>query len=174
MSGRAQHGLSNTIAISLINRFPKKLLTLLEVTVAFTNKYSNTQILCFSPFVVALDLIFQKADILFVNQRVLKERGTPENPIFAFFRSQIHLKIQRMVVYHWIQLFYLATLFLVVQNPDKGSPYLKCVGSIWALPLGEGGAKSCQDGLGHFFLRLPVRHRGEVYKAIWAMPTYTG
>ena len=45
MSGRAQHGLSNTIAISLINRFPKKLLTLLEVTVAFTNKYSNTQIL---------------------------------------------------------------------------------------------------------------------------------
>ena len=45
MSGRAQHGLSNAIAISLINRFPKKLLTLLEVTVAFTNKYSNTQIL---------------------------------------------------------------------------------------------------------------------------------
>ena len=93
---------------------------------------------CFSPFVVGLDLIFQKADILFVNQRVLKERGTPENSIFAFFRSQIHLKIQRIVVYHWIQLFYLATLFLVVQNPDKGSPYLKCVGSIWALPVKRG------------------------------------
>ena len=110
---------------------------------------------CFFPFVVGLDLIFQKADILFVNQKVLKERGTTENSIFAFFRSQIHLKIQRMVVYHWIQLFYLATLFLVVQNPNKESPYLKCVWyNMGIARKARGGVKACQDDLGHFFSRV--------------------
>ena len=67
---------------------------------------------------------------------------------------------------------------------DKGSPFLKCVVSLWALPVWEGGVKACQDGLGHFFpmlpggvracqdglghffLRLPVRKRGEGSKAM--------
>ena len=32
------------------------------------------------------------------------------------------------------------------------------------------GVRACQDGLGHFFPRLPVWHREVVSKAIWAMP----
>ena len=75
----------------------------------------------------------------------------------------------------------------------KGSPFLKCVVLVWALPIRGGGVKACQDSLGHFFPRLPrgVRtcHDGLVLffftfarltdkggrgeggsKAIWAMP----
>ena len=70
----------------------------------------------------------------------------------------------------------------------KGSPFLKCVVSVWALPIRGGGVKACQDSLWHFFPRLPggVRtcHDGLVHffftfarltegggsKAIWAMP----
>ena len=33
----------------------------------------------------------------------------------------------------------------------RGSPFLKCVVSIWELPERGGGVKACQDGLGHFF-----------------------
>ena len=39
---------------------------------------------------------------------------------------------------------------------DKVSSFLKCVVSIWALPVrARGGAKACQDVLGHFFPTLP-------------------
>ena len=34
-----------------------------------------------------------------------------------------------------------------------GSPFLKCVVSIWALQVR--GEEACQDGLGHFFLVCP-------------------
>ena len=41
-----------------------------------------------------------------------------------------------------------------------GRPVLICIVSIWALPVrgggGGGGVRACQDGLGHFFSRLPV------------------
>ena len=33
--------------------------------------------------------------------------------------------------------------------------FLKCVVSIWALPVRGVGVKACQDGLGHFFPALP-------------------
>ena len=43
----------------------------------------------------------------------------------------------------------------------QGSPFLKCVVSIWALPVrrggGGGGCKGLPEWLGHFFFtRLPV------------------
>ena len=74
----------------------------------------------FLPFVVVLDLLFRDADLLFVSPTALKGRGVMrENPFFGFFRSKVHMKLLRMFVYHWSQAFYLMTLFLVVQNPNK-------------------------------------------------------
>ena len=73
----------------------------------------------FLPLVVLLDILFRDADLLLVTPAALKERGSKENPFFGFFRSQIHIKILRMIMYHWSQVFYLITLFLVVQNPNK-------------------------------------------------------
>ena len=73
----------------------------------------------FLPFVVILDTLFRNADILFITPEALRERGDRENPFFGFFRSRIHMKILRMIMYHWSQAVYLVTLFLVVQNPEK-------------------------------------------------------
>ena len=33
----------------------------------------------------------------------------------------------------------------------KASPFLKCVVSVWALPVRGGGGKGLPDGLEHFF-----------------------
>ena len=74
---------------------------------------------CLLPPVVLLDILFRKADLLFVSPKALKERRTKENPFFGFFRSQIHLKMLRLMMHHWSQLFYVITLFLVVQNPNR-------------------------------------------------------
>ena len=49
-------------------------------------------------------------------------------------------------------------LTLEYKTIPKGSSFLKCVVSIWALPVREGGGadvKACQSGLGHFFPMLP-------------------
>ena len=74
---------------------------------------------CLLPPVVLLDIVFRKADLLFVSPKALKERRTKENPFFGFVRSQIHLKMLRLMMHHWSQLFYVITLFLVVQNPNR-------------------------------------------------------
>ena len=42
----------------------------------------------------------------------------------------------------------------------KGSPFLKCVVSIWASPERGVGAKACQDGLEHFFPHICPFDRG--------------
>ena len=73
----------------------------------------------FLPLVVLLDILFRDADILFITPAALEKRGSHDNPFFGFFRSQIHIKMLRMIMYHWSQVFYLITLFLVVQNPNK-------------------------------------------------------
>ena len=73
---------------------------------------------------------------------------------------------------------------------DRESPYLKCVVSIWALPVREGGGgqrlarmvwgtffphlpggiRACQDELGHFFSTFARLTEQGGSKAIWAMP----
>ena len=43
---------------------------------------------------------------------------------------------------------------------------MKCVGSIWALPVrGGGGVKACQDGLGNFFFHICLFDREGGVKA---------
>ena len=73
----------------------------------------------FLPLVVLLDIIFGKADLLFVSPEVLKERGSPDKPLFGYFRKRIHTKVLRVIMHHWSQLVFAITLYLVVQNPNK-------------------------------------------------------
>ena len=56
---------------------------------------------CLLPPVVLLDIVFRRADLLFVSPKALKERRTKENPFFGFVRSQIHLKMLRLMMHHW-------------------------------------------------------------------------
>ena len=52
------------------------------------------------------------------------------------------------------------------KNASQGSPFLKCVVSIWALSVRGGGVvKACQDGLGHFFFHVFPFDRGGGSKA---------
>ena len=51
----------------------------------------------------------------------------------------------------------------------KGSPFFKCVVSIWALPVRGRGVKNCQEGLEHFFSMFARLTEGGS-KAIWAVP----
>ena len=63
---------------------------------------------------------------------------------------------------------------LTLEEDLKGSPFLKCVVSIWTLPLrGRWGVRACQDGLGHFFSTFArlTEEEGGGSKAIWAIPT---
>ena len=41
----------------------------------------------------------------------------------------------------------------------EGTPFMKCIVSIWALPV-RGGVKACQDGLGALFSHVCPFDRG--------------
>ena len=45
------------------------------------------------------------------------------------------------------------------ESEGKGSPFLKCVVSIWALSV-RGDVRACQDGFGHFFHVCPFDKEG--------------
>ena len=61
--------------------------------------------------------------------------------------SYILHKLYLLYLSQWAYMFHF-------QLATQGSPFLKCVVSIWALPFfwgGVGGVKACPDGLEHFF-----------------------
>ena len=71
----------------------------------------------FLPFVVFVDVVFRKADLLFVSPEAIKKRrAEQENAFFRFVRSQIHTKMLRMIMHQLLYTFYAITLFLVVLN----------------------------------------------------------
>ena len=53
------------------------------------------------------------------------------------------------------------SIFPKNSHPTEGSPFSKCVVSIWALPeRGRGVIKACQDGLEHFFYNFDRGYKG--------------
>ena len=90
---------------------------------------------CCSIFVVFFDL-FRDADILFVRSETVKNRRRESNggeanesKFFAYFREKIHIKIYRMIIYHFIYAIYLSLLVLMVQKPF-GDDHLN--GNYWS------------------------------------------
>ena len=65
---------------------------------------------------------------------------------------------------HLVAMMIMVTIF---HNVDQGSPFLKCVASIWALPGRGGGLPEWFGALFFTFARLT---KGEGSKAIWAIP----
>lgn len=71
---------------------------------------------------------FRRADIIFKPTRKSRDNNTDldgdeenssEGRVFSFFRSKIHTPVFRMIFANVIHLFYLALLYIAIENPDK-------------------------------------------------------
>ena len=71
------------------------------------------------PFIIFIDIVFRDNDIMFLSpdEKSAKLKGFKENRFFRWFRERLHRTVFRIIVHHFLELFFLVVVFLSVVDP---------------------------------------------------------
>ena len=77
------------------------------------------------PFIIIIDIIFGKNDIMFVSPEMKEQEESSqgcccspkENRVMAYYRKVMHRPVFRIVVHHFMELIFLVTISLSALDP---------------------------------------------------------